>query len=110
MPCGPKPCNQLGKVAGHYGSFRASVQYHDAASGRKKSIYGPSRCLQAEAERDLQEIREAAQYNERHRDLIAMVSAASRLKTEKTVLEKDRLLLHLLIMKLQLLRLWPLFG
>lgn len=99
----PKPCNQLGRVEKHSKSFRATVEYHDAVAKKSKSIHGPSRSFQKEAEEDLQKIREAAQYNERRKDLDAMASAASRLKNATLILKKDRSLLHLLMFMLQLL-------
>ena len=105
MQCEPKPCNRLGRIEKHCKSFRATVSYYDAAAKKRRNIHGPSRCVQAEAEEDLQKIRAAAQYDERHRDLDAMASEALRLKNDRAMWKEDRSTLHLLMLQLFCLQL-----
>ena len=57
MPTGgvPKPLKELGRVAQHSNFFCAHVQYRDGAS--KKDIQGPYRSDQAQAQKDLEDMR-----------------------------------------------------
>jgi len=80
MPREKTPLGELGSVFEHGGEFRAHLQFRDE-SNRVENIVGPNRTTEEQAQKDLEQIRKAAEKAEtREEGLEMMRSEAQTLK------------------------------
>ena len=77
MPPKSKPLGELGSVEVAEGTFRAHVQYRDAAS-RHIDIRGPKRTWRPRAEVDLEQIRAAGAVGRNREEGLAIMAAEAR--------------------------------
>jgi len=80
MPRQKTPLSELGSIYAYHGEHCAHLQFREPAD-KKTDIYGPSRKTEEQAQKDLEEIRKAAEKAEtREEGLEMMRDEAQRLK------------------------------
>ena len=80
MPRQKTPLSELGSLDIHHNECCAHLQFRDEA-GTQRNIYGPNRATEEQAQKDLEQIRKAAEKSEtREEGLEMMRNEAQKLK------------------------------